>query len=73
MDPPRFRTGVGTALLAAAHERLAHVPETVLWVLEGNDGARAFYERHGYAPDNATALHEPSGAIQVRMARGTPE
>src|SRR5262245_29385455 len=41
VDPPRFRTGIGSALLAAAHERLADRPEVVLWVLEGNDGARA--------------------------------
>jgi ribosomal protein S18 acetylase RimI-like enzyme len=73
VDPPRFRTGIGTALLAAAHERLAALPEVVLWVLDGNDGARVFYERHGYVADNATALHGPTGAIQVRMARRTPE
>jgi ribosomal protein S18 acetylase RimI-like enzyme len=73
VDPPRFRTGVGTALLAAAHERLARHPEIVLWVLDGNDAARAFYERHGYEADNATALHEATGALQVRMARRRPE
>jgi ribosomal protein S18 acetylase RimI-like enzyme len=73
VDPPRFRTGIGTELLAAAHERMAHLPEVVLWVLEGNDAARAFYERHGYTADNATALHEPTGALQVRMARSLRE
>jgi ribosomal protein S18 acetylase RimI-like enzyme len=73
VDPPRFRTGVGSGLLDAAHERLAGKPEIVLWVLEGNDAARAFYERHGYEADNGTAIHEPSGALQIRMARTTPE
>jgi ribosomal protein S18 acetylase RimI-like enzyme len=73
VDPARFRTGVGTALLAAAHERMAARPEVVLWVLQGNDAARAFYERHGYVTDNATALHEPTGAVQVRMARRSLE
>jgi GNAT superfamily N-acetyltransferase len=73
VNPPRLRTGVGTALLAAVHERLAHKPEVVLWVLQGNDAARAFYERHGYEADNATAIHEPTGAVQVRMARRSPE
>jgi ribosomal protein S18 acetylase RimI-like enzyme len=73
VDPARFRSGVGTTLLAAAHERLAGRPEVVLWVLEGNDAARTFYERHGYRADNATAVHEASGAVQVRMARPTPE
>jgi ribosomal protein S18 acetylase RimI-like enzyme len=73
VDPPRLRSGVGTALLAAVHERLAGKPEIVLWVLDGNDAARAFYERHGYEADHATALHEPTGALQVRMARTSPE
>jgi ribosomal protein S18 acetylase RimI-like enzyme len=73
VDPTRFRTGVGSALLAAAHERLAEHPEVVLWVLDGNEAARAFYGRHGYEADNATALHEATGAVQVRMARRTPE
>jgi ribosomal protein S18 acetylase RimI-like enzyme len=73
VDPPRFRTGVGTALLEAAHERLSHKPEIVLWVLQGNDVARAFYEGHGYAVDNATAIHEATGAVQVRMARRRAE
>jgi ribosomal protein S18 acetylase RimI-like enzyme len=73
VDPQRFRTGVGTALLTAVHERLAHKAEVVLWVLEGNEAARAFYERHGYEVDDATAIHGPTGAVQVRMARTTRE
>jgi ribosomal protein S18 acetylase RimI-like enzyme len=73
VDPPHFRNGVGTALLAAAHQHLTATPEVVLWVLQGNDAARAFYERHGYEIDDATAIHEPTGSLQVRMARKIPE
>jgi ribosomal protein S18 acetylase RimI-like enzyme len=73
VDPPRFRTGVGTALLTVAHEHLASLPETVLWVLQGNTPAFAFYTRHGYETDGGTAIHEPSGCLQLRMARETPE
>jgi GNAT superfamily N-acetyltransferase len=73
VDPPHFRTGVGAALLTAAHDRLAGKPESVLWVLEGNDVARAFYERHGYALDGATSVHEASGRLQLRMARQARE
>jgi ribosomal protein S18 acetylase RimI-like enzyme len=71
--PARFRTGVGTALLAAADEHLDGKPELVLWVLEGNDAARAFYEHHGYAADDAVALHDRTGVEQRRMARRMPE
>jgi ribosomal protein S18 acetylase RimI-like enzyme len=71
--PRRFRTGVGTALLTAAHEHLKGKPEVVLWVLEGNRAARAFYERHGYEADDATGLHERAGVEQRRMARRPPE
>jgi ribosomal protein S18 acetylase RimI-like enzyme len=73
VDPPHFRTGVGGALLTAAHEHLANSAEVVLWVLRDNQAASAFYTRHGYEIDGATAIHEPSGALQVRMARQTPE
>jgi ribosomal protein S18 acetylase RimI-like enzyme len=73
VDPSRFRRGVGTALLTAAHERMQDTPEVVLWVLEGNDAARAFYERHGYEADDAKTLDERTRAEQRRMVRKTPE
>ena len=40
-------------------------------MLEGNEPALRFYARHGYTADGATALHEPTGREQVRMARQT--
>jgi ribosomal protein S18 acetylase RimI-like enzyme len=73
VDPPRFRAGIGTALLSAAHERLGDKPAVALWVLDGNHAARAFYERHGYEPDGAPTIHGATGAAQVRMTRRTPE
>jgi ribosomal protein S18 acetylase RimI-like enzyme len=51
--PDRWRHGAGRLLCehalreAAAREHSA----VTLWVLKGNDGARRFYERLGYAPD----------------------
>jgi ribosomal protein S18 acetylase RimI-like enzyme len=73
--PARFREGVGSALLAAAHDALvaAGRRESTLWVVEGNEPAFAFYERHGYVRDNAIALHEPTGLEQIRMARQVRE
>jgi GNAT superfamily N-acetyltransferase len=65
--PARFRQGIGTELLQAAHEALDG--DTALWVFAGNERALAFYERHGYRPDGATHLHEPTGLTEVRMTR----
>jgi ribosomal protein S18 acetylase RimI-like enzyme len=70
VDPPRFRTGIGTALLQAAHDRLAG--DVALWVLEGNEAALAFYRRHGYEVDGAKA-HDATGVEQLRMTRRSPE
>jgi GNAT superfamily N-acetyltransferase len=45
---PEFqRTGIGSALLEAAK---SHRPSGLrLWVFQRNEGARAFYARHGFA------------------------
>lgn len=51
---PRFwSTGVGHALMTDAETRLrtAGFRRAHLWVLEGNDRAAAFYERHGWRED----------------------
>ncbi len=69
--PDRFRQGVGSALIEAAHEQLDG--DTALWVFEGNDRALAFYARHGYTRDGATHVHEGTGVTEVRMTRQTRE
>ncbi|GJM38809.1 MAG: N-acetyltransferase [Acidimicrobiales bacterium] len=53
VDPESWGTGAGSALLRAATAELrADAPRPlVLWVLEGNDRATTFYERHGWRPD----------------------
>jgi ribosomal protein S18 acetylase RimI-like enzyme len=50
--PGRRGEGVGSALLAAAEERLRERGCEVFYleVLAGNDDARRFYHRHGYEP-----------------------
>jgi GNAT superfamily N-acetyltransferase len=69
--PTRFRQGIGTELLQAAHEALDG--DTALWVFDGNERARHFYARHGYRADGATHLHEPTGLTEVRLTRQTRE
>ncbi|MFC5907442.1 GNAT family N-acetyltransferase [Streptacidiphilus monticola] len=46
--PEVWSTGVGAALMAGALARLTRYQQVVLWVLEENKRARAFYERVGW-------------------------
>ncbi|MBN9153421.1 MAG: GNAT family N-acetyltransferase [Microbacterium sp.] len=53
--PSHWSTGVGHALVIAAEHALtaAGYRKASLWVLDGNDRAAAFYERHGWREDGA--------------------
>jgi len=70
VDPSCWDAGHGTELDAAAraHLRGALFTGAVLWVLEGNEQARAFYEARGWLPDGARREH--AGAIAVRYRVG---
>ncbi|MFJ6217393.1 GNAT family N-acetyltransferase [Streptomyces sp. NPDC092296] len=74
--PEAWSTGVGALLLEAVRGRLAGdgYPAMVLWVLEENARARAFYERHGLRPTGARAMLRLGGArlpeLQYRVALG---
>jgi GNAT superfamily N-acetyltransferase len=70
VDPEHARTGVGRLLMTAARERLRLVGATgaLLWVLEGNVGARRFYERDGWRFDGACRT-ETFGDIPVGQVR----
>jgi len=73
VHPGSWRSGVGTALLEAAHTALATegFPTAVLWVLPTNDRARRFYERHDWFADGAARDEESNGFIvpEVRYTR----
>lgn len=58
-------TGVGAALLVATLGDAA----AYLWVLEDNARARAFYARHGFAPDGVEKLYDELDARELRMVR----
>ncbi|HET6292732.1 MAG TPA: GNAT family N-acetyltransferase [Kribbella sp.] len=58
-------TGLGTRLLDVA---IGKEPAS-LWVLEGNQRARAFYHHHGFTEDG-TQVDEPFFAVpEIRMTR----
>lgn len=65
VDPDYWGRGLGSALIATAPEDAA----VSLWVAEGNERARAFYARQGFAPDGAQEAghHVPV----LRLARST--
>jgi GNAT superfamily N-acetyltransferase len=69
VDPERWRRGIGRALVdaAAAELRDAGCDEAVLWVLERNDAARAFYAAVGFTPDGARHPDPFTGLPEVRL------
>jgi ribosomal protein S18 acetylase RimI-like enzyme len=68
--PRVWGTGVGRALLDAALRALAAtgISEVTLWVLDGNDRARRFYEAAGWTTDGTTKT-EMIGQTPVRVIR----
>jgi len=67
LEPGHLLTGLGGTLLRAALAglRAAGVDDVVLWVLEANHGARAFYQRFGFSDDGG---RQPFvGASEIRM------
>jgi GNAT superfamily N-acetyltransferase len=56
VDPARWGTGLGRALLEAAEDRLSSTAftEAILWVLDDNPRARRFYQAAGWAADGGT-------------------
>jgi ribosomal protein S18 acetylase RimI-like enzyme len=73
IHPDYWRSGVGSALMTAALERLVNdgYTEAILWVFEANKRARGFYERFSWRPDGATEIFERGGgqAIEIRYRR----
>ena len=62
---PRPRQRVADDLMAVAvGDRAAY-----LWVLDGNDRARAFYRRHGFADDGGRKPEPDTGVVEIRMSR----
>jgi ribosomal protein S18 acetylase RimI-like enzyme len=70
VDPDRFGAGYGSALDRAARAHLAEQGFTraTLWVLEGNDRARSFYEGRGWEADGERRYHLGSTTIRYGVA-----
>ena len=76
VDPDWWGRGIGQALLMAARDRLAEqgCKSAVLWVLDGNQRARRFYEADGWVADGSHRVEEIWGvkAGEARFARDLP-
>ena len=74
--PEAIGTGIGGALLNGTLSKLRDggFRTVTLWVVEGNDRARRFYERQGFRPDGLTKTARMSGAqaIEVRYRMSLP-
>lgn len=70
VEPAYLRRGVGRALMNAARCRLRRVGVgwAALWVLDGNVGARRFYERDGWDCDGARRT-STYGGVEVTEVR----
>jgi ribosomal protein S18 acetylase RimI-like enzyme len=73
VDPAVQGTGAGAALMNHAVAALSAqgFTQAVLWVLQDNPVARAFYERGGWRPDGASQVETLGGAAlrEVRYRR----
>jgi GNAT superfamily N-acetyltransferase len=70
LHPDRWSRGDGHLLHEAAVARLCDLgyDAASLWVLDGNERAIGFYERHGWQPDGTTKLDQ-RGDVALRERR----
>lgn len=63
VEPSHTGQGIGSDLMAVAKRRRPAALR--LWTFEANEGARRFYERHGFVATGATAGENEEGAPDV--------
>ena len=70
IEPERFGTGLGRALMDAALERMRRLAyqRAMLWVLDGNERAERFYRIAGWEREDTTR-DEEWGSWTIREAR----
>jgi ribosomal protein S18 acetylase RimI-like enzyme len=71
IHPEKWREGIGRALLSASLDQLRErgYDQTTLWVLEGNQRARSFYESFGFTQDGAIKDDDHWKSFAVREVR----
>ncbi len=71
VHPEKWGHEAGAALLGRAEEELSSsgLREPYLWVLEGNERAISFYERHGWMPDGGEKWMAVGAGNELRELR----
>ena len=71
VHPEKWRKGIGRALLSASLDQLRNCGynQVTLWVLEGNQRARSFYESFGFTQDGAVKDDDHWKSFAVREVR----
>lgn len=71
LDPEHWGQGIGTALHAAALARLvAHgFTRAGLWILDGNQRALRFYDRHGWTDTGRTQIDRGPQDVELLERR----
>jgi ribosomal protein S18 acetylase RimI-like enzyme len=71
LNPDTWRRGIGTQLHAAALDRLRSCGFTRagLWVLDTNERALRFYDRHGWTDTGRTQVDRGPGGIELPERR----
>ena len=74
VEPAAQGAGLGNTLLAHAVEQLARAgfARALLWCLEANGLARAFYERRGWAQDDGRRQHAWGPEVRYRRDLSPP-
>jgi ribosomal protein S18 acetylase RimI-like enzyme len=71
VEPDLWRRGVGTHLHDGAVGRLrsSGYTRSGLWLLEGNERALRFYDRHGWTPTGRTQIDRGPGGVALQERR----
>jgi GNAT superfamily N-acetyltransferase len=71
LHPEKWKKGIGRALLTASLDQLRkrNFGQVTLWVLEGNQRARSFYESFGFVHDGAMKDDDHWKSFAVREVR----
>jgi GNAT superfamily N-acetyltransferase len=71
VHPEKWKKGIGRALLSASLDqvRKCKFDQITLWVLEGNQRARSFYESFGFIHDGAMKDDDDGKSFAVREVR----
>jgi ribosomal protein S18 acetylase RimI-like enzyme len=71
VHPGKWRKGIGRGLLSASLDQLRKrgYDQVTLWVLEGNERARSFYESFGFIQDGAIKDDDHWESFSVREVR----